>query len=106
MKHTQNSTAPSSRLRVVFDDAVVMFKLAKGATYGDIAALWDDAALGHDGTTIAIAVTIDPSLPLPAHWLFPSMSGAAMCGAPSLRYPPIHDYFVRPDAGQNSRPFA
>lgn len=106
MTNLQTQSPPNSRLRMVFDDAVVMLKLATGATYGDVAALWDDATHLHDGTTVAIAVTVDPSLPLPASWMFPAMSGAAMCGAPSLRDPPLHCVFRRPTSDAHMRPFA
>jgi len=32
MKHTQSNTPSSRRLRMVFDDAVVMLKLTSGTT--------------------------------------------------------------------------
>ena len=87
MNYAENNTPPSIRLRMLFDNAVVMRKLTSGATYGDLAELWDDAKHEHTGPTVAIAVTLDPSLPLPSSWLFPSMAGAALCGAPSLSTP-------------------
>ncbi len=97
--HTQLPS--SSRLRVVFSDAVVMLKLADGATYGDVAALWDDATGLHDGATVAIAVTVDPSLPLATSWMYPPMSGA-----PSLRNPLRHAVFRRPTADTHPRNLA
>ena len=90
MQYSPARTAPSSRLRMVFDDAVVMLKLATGATYGDVAALCADAASDCGRATIAIAVTMDPSIPLSTSWMYPSMAGSALCGAPSLREPVIH----------------
>ena len=68
MRYHPARTSPSSRLRMVFDDAVIMLNLASGATYGDVAALWDDKANGCDRATIAIAVTMDPGMPLPSSW--------------------------------------
>ena len=70
----------SSRLRMVFDDAVVFCKLATGATLANIAEAWDAATSLHDGDTIAIAVTIDPTPPIVAAWLYPTMSGAVRGG--------------------------
>ena len=101
MKSLETSSASNSRLRMVFDDAVVMLKLDTGATYGDVAAIWDDAAHSHDGVTVAIAVTLDPSLKLPSSWTYP-----ATCGAPSLRNPPLHYMFRRPASDAQPRKFA
>lgn len=98
MRYHPARTSPSSRLRMVFDDAVIMLNLASGATYGDVAALWDDKANGCDRATIAIAVTMDPGMPLPSSWMYPSNSGAALCGAPSLRDPVIHFRTSRAEA--------
>lgn len=101
MKNLQIYSAPNSRLRMVFDDAVVMLKLSNGATYGDIAALWENANDLHNGATVAIAVTVDPSLPLPSSWMYP-----AMCAAPSLSNPPLEYRFRRPASDAQARNFA
>lgn len=69
-----------NRLRMVFDDAVVFCKLAAGATLADIAEAWEAATSLHDGDTIAIAVMMDPSPPMAAAWLYPTMSGAVRVG--------------------------
>ena len=85
MRNLQVQSASNSRLRMVFDDAVVMLKLNAGATYGDVAALWGNTTHLHVGETVAIAVTVDPSIPLPSSWMFPSMGAALSLSNPPLR---------------------
>jgi len=50
------------------------------ATLSDIAEAWTAANALHDGDTIWIAVTVDPSPPMAAAWLSPAQSGVARGG--------------------------
>ena len=74
------TSADSTRLRIVFEHAVVFCKLGADATLSDVAEAWNAAISLHDGDTIWIAVTVDPSLPMTAAWRYPAMSGAVRGG--------------------------
>lgn len=49
--------ARNSRLRFVFDDAVLSCRLAANATFADIAGALGDVASRHDGVPVAVDVT-------------------------------------------------
>jgi hypothetical protein len=57
MQPTHADHAHDSRLRIVFDDAVLSFDLAANATFADIALALGDVVSQHDGVPIAIDVT-------------------------------------------------
>ena len=58
MQHFDVDHARSSRLRFVFDDAVVSFSVAADTTLEDIARTFDELAPQHHGNPIAIEVTL------------------------------------------------
>jgi hypothetical protein len=53
--------AGDNRLRFVFDDAVVSFRLAADATFEDVALTFDELAPQHHGNPVAIDVTLGSS---------------------------------------------
>ena len=71
------TSADSTRLRIVFEHAVVFCKLGADATLSDVAEAWNAAISLHDGDTIWIAVTVDPSSPMTAAWRYPDDRGRA-----------------------------
>jgi hypothetical protein len=50
--------AGTNRLRFVFDDAVVSFRLAADATFADIAQTFGELAPRHHGSPVGIDVTL------------------------------------------------
>ena len=58
MQHFGVDHVGKSRLRFVFDDAVVSFSVAADATLEDIAQTFDKLASQHYGNPIAIEVTL------------------------------------------------
>ena len=54
----QMDNAGSSRLRFVFDDAVVSLSLATNATFEDIAKMLGELAPLHPGNPVAISVVL------------------------------------------------
>jgi hypothetical protein len=58
MDTIQMDNAGSSRLRFVFDDAVVSLNVAANATFEDIAKMLGELAPLHQGNPVAISVTM------------------------------------------------
>ncbi len=61
MQRTQLDTSDSSRLRFVFSDGVISLRLAKDATFEDIARTMVSLAAKHSGKPVAIDVTFGGS---------------------------------------------
>jgi hypothetical protein len=58
MQPIRQDHAEDSRLRFVFDDAVICLSLAADATLEDVARQWGEMAPQHPGSPVAIDVTL------------------------------------------------
>ncbi len=91
MQSVQVDHPRESRLRIVFSDTVVSFRLATDTTFGDIARTLDELPSQRYGHPVAIDITLSPELPDPAHrrsWHAPRHPAADPSGAiPDRRLP-------------------
>lgn len=61
MQPNHLARAEDNRVRFVFDDAVVSFRLPASATFEDVARTWGEFTPQHHGNPIAIVVTMAAS---------------------------------------------
>ena len=61
MQHTQLDISGNRRLRFVFSDGAISLRLAKGATFEDIARTLEGLATKYSGKPVAIDVTFGGS---------------------------------------------
>ena len=92
MQFTQLHPTSNSRLRLVFDYAVIVLKLAAGATYGDLAALCNTTAEHRGSATRQVAVTIEAAVPMAGRWLHSAVAGLAGQASPSLTSIPLYAF--------------
>jgi hypothetical protein len=92
MQSIQVDHPRESRLRIVFSDTVVSFRLAAAATFEDVARTLDELPSHRYGHPVAIDITLSPELPDPAHrlsWRTPRHLTANPSGAIPDRRPPL-----------------
>ena len=67
MQSVQVDRPRESRLRIVFSDTVVSFRLAAAATFEDVARKLGELPRQRYGHPVAIDITLSQELPDPAH---------------------------------------